>query len=250
MNYQTIKVRFQDSFCFVQFYRPESQNAINETMVRELNEVLDLCQEFITVIVLEGSPKVFCLGADFNVIHEKMKNNEPVEQKPDELYDLWIRLATGPYITISHVRGRANAGGVGFVAASDIVIADNTAQFSLSELLFGLFPACVLPFLIRRIGLQKAHYMSVMTKPIVAESAYSWGLIDSCDDNSENLLRKHLLRLKYLSKTGISKYKKYLSQLDDSIIKHRNLAVQSNKEVFSDEENLRKIFQFVENGQF
>nr|WP_269820011.1 enoyl-CoA hydratase-related protein [Bacillus velezensis] len=42
--------------------------------------------------------------------------------------------------------GVANAGGIGFVAASDIVIADDTAVFSLSELLFGLFPAMVLPF--------------------------------------------------------------------------------------------------------
>jgi len=62
---------------------------------------------------------------------------------------LWLRLATVRTVTISHVRGKANAGGIGFVAASDIVLADETAQFSLSELLFGLYPACVLPFLIR-----------------------------------------------------------------------------------------------------
>jgi 3-carboxymethyl-3-hydroxy-acyl-[acp] dehydratase len=52
-------------------------------------------------------------------------------------------LATGPFVTISHVRGKANAGGLGFMAASDIVLAQEEAQFSLSELLSdSIRPAC------------------------------------------------------------------------------------------------------------
>nr|WP_207642617.1 enoyl-CoA hydratase-related protein [Ruminiclostridium josui] len=136
---------------------------------------------------------------------------------------------------------------MGFVAASDIVIADSNAQFSLSELLFGLFPACVLPFLKRKIGLQKAHYMSLMTQPISAQQAYSWGLVDALGDDSELLLRKHFLRLKYISKTAVRKYKKYISMLDNDLVKSKELAVEANRDVFSDPENLNKIFQFIEN---
>src|SRR5439155_22787849 len=94
------------------------------------------------------------------------------------LYDLLLQLETGSYITLSHVQGKANAGGIDIVAACDIVLADHAAQFSLSELLFGLFPACVLPFLIRRVGFQKAHYMTLMTQPISAQRAHTWGLVD------------------------------------------------------------------------
>ena len=147
------------------------------------------------------------------------------------------------------VRGKANAGGVGFVVASDIVLADQTAQFSLSELLFGLFPALVLPFLIRRIGFQKAHCLTLMIQPISVEQAYAWGLVDACDVQSESLLRKHLLRLRRLSKMGIIRYKRYMSRLYDWLLQSKSLAVAANREVFSDPRNLEWIFRYAETGQ-
>ena len=95
-------------------------------------------------------------------------------------------------MSIAHVRGKANAGGIGFVAACDIVLADSAAVFSLSELLFGLMPACVLPFLVRRIGFAKANAMTLSTQPVGVQVAREWGLVDAFEENSDNLLRKHL----------------------------------------------------------
>ncbi len=169
---------------------------------------------------------------------------------PGPLYDLWLRLATGPYITISHVRGKANAGGVGFVAASDIVLADTTAQFSLSELLFGLYPACVLPFLIRRIGFQKAHYLTLMTQPVTVAQAHEIGLVDAFEEQSEVLLRRHLLRLRRLSKTAIGRYKTYMNRISGPLAQLRAPAIAANLEVFSDPANLQAIGRFVEHGVF
>jgi polyketide biosynthesis enoyl-CoA hydratase PksH len=251
MSYQTIQVRFQEPICFLRIYRPEDNNTINDRLIEECHQVLSLCEESTTtVVVLEGLPEVFCFGADFQGMHEKMASGQLSEQGPEPLYDLWLKLATGPYITVSHVRGKANAGGIGFVAASDIVVADQTAQFSLSELLFGLFPACVLPFLIRRVGFQKAHYMTLMTSPISIQQAHSWGLVDVYDAQSESLLRKHLLRLRRLSKTGIARYKHYMNGLYESLLQSKALAVSANLEVFSDPHNLDKIFRYVEKGIF
>ena len=202
-------------------------------------------------IVLEGLPEVFCLGADFSEIHRELKKKERTgPADPEPLYDLWLKLATGPYITVSHVRGKANAGGIGFVAASDIVLADDRAVFSLSELLFGLFPACVLPFLIRRVGFQKAHYMTLTTAPVPAQQACEWGLADACEANSESLLRRHLLRLRRLSKTGIRRYKHYMSRLCKLPLQSKSEAVRANKEIFSDPRNLEGIFRYVEDGKF
>ncbi len=249
MNYQTIKVRFQEPICFLQLFRPEANNAMNDLLIEECHHALDVYEKSASIIVLEGLPEVFCSGADFKGMHDQIVSGQQREHNPEPTYNLWLRLATGPYITISRVRGKANAGGVGFVAASDIVLADETAQFSLSELLFGLFPACVLPFLIRRIGFQKANYMSLMTRPISVEHAQAWGLVDAYDSKSDSLLRKHLLRLKKVPKKGIVRYKQYLNQMDDSIDKVKSLAIASNKEVFSDPCNLERICLFVEKGQ-
>lgn len=251
MNYQTLQVRFQETVCYIQFYRPDANNTINDCLIEECLQVLSLCEESVTVVILEGLPKVFCFGADFKGIHNAMSSSEQSSQNdPGPLYDLWLKLATGPYITISHVRGKANAGGVGFVAASDIVLADHTALFSLSELLFGLFPACVLPFLSRRIGFQKAHYMTLMTQPVTVQQAHAWGLVDAYEENSESLLRKHLLRLRCLPKTGIIRYKSYMNQLNSMLSQSKSMAVAANQEIFSDPQNLEWIYRYVEKGQF
>ncbi len=163
---------------------------------------------------------------------------------------MWLRLATGPYVTISHVRGKANAGGVGFVAASDIVLADESAQFSLSELLFGLYPACVLPFLIRRIGFQKAHYLTLMTQPISARQACEWGLVDAFEPTSELLLRRHLQRLRRLSKGAIRQYKSYMRSISLPLQDVKAPAVAANREMFADADNLRAITRYIDEGLF
>lgn len=250
VSYETIKVDFQESICFLQIYRPEAGNTINSQLVAECNDVLSACEESATVVVLSGSPEVFCAGADFKGIAGSAKTGQPHDGDPEPLYDLWLRMATGPYVTISHVRGRANAGGVGFVAASDIVLADETAQFSLSELLFGLYPACVLPFLIRRIGFQKANYLTLMTQPIPVKQAAEWGLVDAWEPVSEPLLRRHLQRLRRLSKPAIRRYKNYMGRINPPLLDLKAPAVDANREMFSDAGNLQAITRYVEHGLF
>ncbi len=247
--FETIQVNFDEDICYLQLHRPEANNTINNLLIEECSRVLDQCEAFAKIVVLEGLPDVFCFGADFQDIRKDLAGN-PRHQDPEPLYDVWQQLASGPYITIAHVRGKVNAGGVGFVAACDIVICKDKAVFSLSELLFGLIPACVLPHLIRRIGFAKAHYMTLMTQPISAEQAYKWGLVDVCEENSENALRKHLLRLRRLSKTGISRHKRYMNNLNETLLTSKLKALEANKEVFSDQSNLEKIEHFVKTGTF
>jgi len=249
MDYQTVKVRFDGPICFLQLNRPEAGNAINSLLVEECGRVLDACETSIPVIVLEGLPAVFCPGADFSEIALGMENGN-TGPNPEPLYELWLRLATGPYVTVAHVRGKVNAGGMGFVAACDIVLADDKAVFSLSELLFGLFPACVLPFLVRRIGFQKAHYLTLTTAPVPVQSAYEWGLVDAYEPESDALVRKHLLRLRRLSKTGIMRYKRYMEGLWDLPRRAKSDAIRANKEIFSDPNILEGIVRYAEEGKF
>jgi polyketide biosynthesis enoyl-CoA hydratase PksH len=245
MHYETIKVRFEEPVCHLQIDRPQANNTIDARLIAECSDVLAQCEDSaITAVVLSGTPEVFCFGADFKSVASGAAPD------PDAMYDLWLRLATGPYVTIAHVRGQANAGGVGFVAASDIVLASDTAQFSLSELLFGLYPACVLPFLIRRIGFQKAHYLTLSTAPVTAAQAQAWGLVDAVDANSDALMRRHLMRLRRLSKTAIRRYKSYMSRIATPLHELKAPAVTGNRDVFSDRENVAAIARYVERGVF
>jgi len=250
VNYQTINVERQDSVCFLQIDRPEAGNTISSQLVAECHDALDLCEESATVVVLSGTPEVFCMGADFKAIAGATHDTHEQADLPGPLYDLWMRMATGPYVTVSHVRGKANAGGVGFVAASDVVLSDETAQFSLSELLFGLYPACVLPFLIRRIGFQKAHYLTLLAQPVAAKQALEIGLVDAVEPSSDVLLRRHLQRLRRLSKSAIRRYKSYMSGLGAPLREQKSPAVSANQEMFADGGNLRAITRYVEHGVF
>lgn len=250
-SYDTLRVRFEDEICYAQLHRPESGNAINQRLIEECTEVLRQCEATAKVVVLEGLPDVFCNGADFKEIQQRVDGGgRHADQDPEPLYDLWHRLASGPYVTVAHVRGRANAGGIGFVAACDVVLSEEKATFGLSELLFGLMPACVMPFLIRRMGFAKANYMTLMTQPISAKQAEEWGLVDAFEASSENLLRKQLLRLRRLNKSGIARYKRYASTLDAALTSAKPKALQANVEVFCDPDNLDKIARYVKTGKF
>lgn len=252
MNYEALQVRLQDSICFVQFDRPQANNTINPRLVEECHQVLDACENSATVVVFSGNAEVFCFGADFQDIRDRSVNAAAAVAGggPDRLYDLWLRMASGPFVTVAHVRGKVNAGGVGFVAAADIVLADESAKFSLSELLFGMIPACVLPFLVRRIGFQRAHYLTLMTQPIGVEQAHAWGLVDAWEAQSESLLRKHLLRLRRLSATALGRYKRYVNDIAPALRSCRQSALSTNLEVFSDPRNIEDVVRYVETGAF
>lgn len=250
-DFETLKVRFQDDVCFVQIHRPDANNTINDRLISEFNQLLDRHEGAIRILVLEGLPDVFCFGADFKALEQDVARgvDGPLFD-PAPMYDLWVRLAMGSFVSVAHVRGAANAGGIGFVAACDIVLCDESASFGLSELLFGLMPACVLPFLIRRIGPAKANTMTLLTEPVPAETALAWGLVDDMSADSVNLLRRKLLRLRRLPASGIRRYKRYMDAWGEDLVRTRPRAIAANVEVFSDPENQAKIARYVTTGAF
>lgn len=250
MMHTTLKVKYKEPVCFIQFNRPEASNRINQQLIEEFNHVVDTYEDAMTVLVIEGLPEVFSFEGDFDEMYQKMAQGETCPNHADDLYDLWIRLATGAYMTISHVRGKVNASGMGFIGASDMVIADNTAEFSLSDMLFGLVPASVMPFLTQRIGHQRTNYMALTTLPVTAEEAYTWGLVDAYDEKSTVLLRKMLLRLRRLPRKGVLRYKSYMNQLDTDLLEKRKLALDTNREMFADPSSYQRIERFVKEGKF
>lgn len=247
MSHESLRMDCRDGVCTVRFARESEGNPINARFVRELGEVVDLCRQpdGPSVLLLTGQPGLFCLGGDLQQV-----SPENPQDDPEPLYELWRNLSAGPFVSVAVVEGKANAGGVGLAAACDVVLAGASATFSLSELLFGLFPACVLPFLARRIGFQRAHYMTLMTQPISAQQALQWGLADAVGDSAEELLRKHLLKLRRLAKPAIGKYKRYAADAFGWIEQCRPSALAANRAMFADPEIREGIRRYVAEGKF
>ena len=105
------------------------------------------------------------------------------------------------------------AGGMGLVAAADVVIATPRSSFQLSEILFGLLPATVAPFLIRRIGFQDAYRMSLTAERVDAARAQSLRLVDEVTETPPDALRRLLIRVARVSPSNIAAMKAYFRQL-------------------------------------
>ncbi|WP_054739554.1 enoyl-CoA hydratase/isomerase [Cellulosilyticum ruminicola] len=248
--YTTIEVTLKQNVCFIKFNREAQLNTITKEMIREINEVLDTYETQVSIIVFEGGKEYFSNGADLGQVANATDVSAVQDNHSEDLYDLWIRMSMGPYITIAYVEGRVNAGGIGFVSACDIVIASKEARFSLSELLFGIYPACVLPFLIKRVGVKKANYFTLMTQAVTSVKALEWGLVDCVEEKSRSGLNQHLSRLRYVPKYGIISYKQYMQSYYKDLLESREEAITANKKMFTQLEVVDAITDFVKLGKY
>lgn len=250
--YQTLQENVVREMAVLTLNRPEAANSLNNTMIREMIHFLDKAAERadIRMIVIKGNATDFCTGLDFKAMADGAGEALLGEDDPDAYYDLLEKISLHPKVVVALVEGKANAGGIGIVAASDLVIAGERAVFGLSEALFGLLPACVLPFLIRRTGFQKAKWMTLMTQPISAGKAQQIGLVDEVSAQPEDTLRLHMLRLVKLESDTVKDMKQYLSDLWIIQEETRQLAVGKIKGLLHSERVRTNIKNFVQYNKF
>lgn len=250
MEYQTLKIHHQPAVQRIQMYRPEANNSISSQLTQELLSALQAAEaeSTVKVVVLEGLPDVFCTGMDF----QEVVSGKQVDPKISShgYYNILKQMSQSSKVILSLVRGKVQAGGVGLVAASDLVIADETVTFVLSELLFGLLPACVLPFLIRRVGFQKAYRLALTTQSISINDAYNWGLVDEYSTDTNKLLSQYIRRLKCLPSSGVKDLKNYINQLWIIQQETQDLAVNKVSSLVGDSTVQEKIKRFKKEGTF
>jgi methylglutaconyl-CoA hydratase len=181
MGFETVELKTEDRVAWVTLNRPEVRNAFNEVMIAELIQVLDRVEndDSVRVLVLTGSGKAFCAGADLNWM-KKMKDFTIEENYKDalELARLMYKLYRLPKPTIARVNGASIGGSNGLVAACDLVIASHRAEFSLSEVKIGLVPACIGPYLLKKTGEAACRELFLSGERISAGRARELGLVN------------------------------------------------------------------------
>jgi enoyl-CoA hydratase/carnithine racemase len=133
----------------------------------------------VRVVLIRSNGFRFCLGMDLAVIEDSDPVSDAVRDSIRTYSEVLLTIFRSPVPVVAVVDGEVKGGGMGLIAASDIVIASDLASFSFSEVLFGLIPANVLPFLlVSRLSLQKAGYLVLTAETIGAEEARRIHLID------------------------------------------------------------------------
>lgn len=178
-NYDTLAITVADKVATITLNRPDVRNAFNETSIADLTMAFDEVGQDANVraIVLAANGPAFCAGADLNWM-KKMAGYSQLENEADamRLADMLRTIYFSPKPVVAKVQGDCYAGGMGLVAACDIVVAADGVNFCLSEVKLGLIPATISPYVIKAMGDQASRRYFLTAERFDAREAHRLGL--------------------------------------------------------------------------
>lgn len=175
-----VKVRRRGPVARVTMARPEVHNAMNDDMIAGLKQAFDglAADSRVRVVVLAGEGPSFSAGADLDWMRRAADMSEEENRRDAAALAAMLRaIAECPHPVVARVQGAALGGGAGLVAASDIAIAAESAQFGFTEVRLGLVPATVSPYVIEKIGAGRALSLFLLGERFGAARAADLGLV-------------------------------------------------------------------------
>ncbi len=153
---------------------PHNRNALSRQLITELFERLDRADQDadVLVVVLKSSGRVFCSGADLSEA-----STTPMVEGARAIVAMQraIVALSKPVVTV--VAGAARAGGIGIVAASDMVLTADDATFALTEVKLGLAPAVISLTVMPRLTSRAAALTSLGGEVFTGAEAETMGLV-------------------------------------------------------------------------
>ncbi len=177
MAYEHILVETRGPVGLITLNRPKALNALCADLAREIAEAVDAYEadETIGALVVTGSEKAFCAGAD---IKEMADKNYMDVYNEDFITVNWERLSHCRKPVVAAVAGYALGGGCEFAMMCDFILAAENAKFGQPEILIGTIPgAGGTQRLTRFIGKSKAMEMVLTGRMMDAEEAERAGLV-------------------------------------------------------------------------
>lgn len=155
----------------------QNRNALSRQLVAELHEGIDAAEEQdARAIVLTHRGPAFCAGADL-----KERSDEPADSRP--FVSALERLMDTERPTIAAVNGAVRAGGIGLMAACDLVVVHSSTTFALTEVRIGVAAAIISVPILRRVPAGKIAAAMLTGEPFDAAEARSIGLVSHVADD-------------------------------------------------------------------
>jgi enoyl-CoA hydratase/carnithine racemase len=159
--------------------RPAVRNALSMELMNSLQSELDAISSdaSVKVLILKGAGPAFCSGHD---LREMRANPERafIEKVFQACSRLVISIATIPQPVIAQVHGSATAAGCQLVAACDLAVCEEGAQFATPGVNIGLFCSTPMVALSRAVSRKAAMEMLFTGVPIDASRALQIGLVN------------------------------------------------------------------------
>jgi methylglutaconyl-CoA hydratase len=198
--------------------RPSVRNAFNEELIADLSAFAASVPTdgSIRVVVLRGAGRSFCAGADLSWM-SKMASYTREENLADARLAaaMFLALDTLPVPLIGRVHGAALGGGAGLAAVCDVVVAAEDTTIGFTEVVLGILPAMISPYVVRKIGLSAAREVCLSGARFTAARAKEIGLVHDVvtEDRLDLAVERHVAQFMKAAPGAIAATKRLLSQV-------------------------------------
>ena len=187
-DYQTIALEQSGPIARITLNRADAANAMNDTMTRELADAARRCDHGATkVVVLTGVGRFFSAGGDLRAIASSSSTaGHYVKTIADDLHRAISTFARMDAVLITAVNGVAAGAGFSLAVTGDLVLAAQSATFTMAYTAAGLSPdGSSSYYLPRLIGVRRTQELMLTNRRLSAGEALQWGLLTEVVDDAE-----------------------------------------------------------------
>ena len=177
-----VRTEYDDAIATITLDSPANRNALSKQLVTELIDALQAtAQSAAKVVVIGSSQRVFCSGADLSEAAEG-----GMAQGAATLVEIQRLILAHPLPIVVRLDGPVRAGGLGIVAAADLVIAHEATTFAFTEVRLALAPAVISLTVLPRLNNRAAYDTFLTGRTFSAEEAAQMGLITRATDDVDS----------------------------------------------------------------
>ena len=168
---QLANIAVVDGVATITLDSPANRNALSQQLLADLHESLDAAEQAAPrVIVLTHTPPVFCAGADLKERATGMVDSSSFVRAIERIGEM-----SAP--VVAAVDGPVRAGGVGLMAACDLVVVHSSITFAFTEVRIGVAPAIITGPILQRCGWSKLAAPYLTGEAFDAAAALDMGLV-------------------------------------------------------------------------
>jgi len=181
MAYQHLTVERAGNVATLTLNRAEAYNALNLPLGRELfTASIELDEDpDVRCVVVTGAGRAFCAGGDVKDFVDNLgRIGAHIKELTTYLHGAISRLCRSDKPVIMAVNGVAAGGGFSLALSGDLVVAAESAKFSMAYSRIAATPdGSSSYFLPRLVGIRRSLELYLTNRPLTAREALEWGMI-------------------------------------------------------------------------
>jgi enoyl-CoA hydratase/carnithine racemase len=177
-----VLVAKDDRVAVITLNRPQSLNAMSESLMRGLDRAVDgiAADPDVRAVIVTGNGKAFSAGGDL-LEFQKLLDDNPLRLIETLAFNQGVfeKIERLPVPVIGAVNGTAVAGGLELLLCCDVLIAAASAKIGDGHARYAVVPAGGATVrLFRKLPANRANLLFFSAAPVAAEDLHAWGLVN------------------------------------------------------------------------